>query len=364
MCGAVAAAHDVGTGAVNVIEQLGLPVAPWRPRHPGNLGSQPFVDRGPVPDVVPEYVGAVHSWTLPGIEYSFEPGVSKENDRGPTLWPSCTVRPVSLPTSGTQINKLGKRLRDGYPDVSDEDAEMLEQVLICYQAALNETKSRLSTLELEAVTRVKTITTLVEKLRRDRRMQLQVVQDVAGARIIVQERGAQDVVVAAIVREFRDGSKPPVVKDRRSRPNHGYRAVHVIVTAQDLPVEIQVRTRGQDAWAQGIERLGDIWGRGIRYGDGPNDPGALAFPDTGFDITRQKLLDGYIAMSDVIDEVERAQAKILGLAGELDQLPPDDPNRPQLEADIEEHAVAMREATERFQRIVQALIPPTTTPGA
>jgi hypothetical protein len=46
-----------------------------------DLGSELLVDRGPVLDAVPEYVGAVHSWTLPGIEHSFDPAL------GHAVWP-------------------------------------------------------------------------------------------------------------------------------------------------------------------------------------------------------------------------------------------------------------------------------------
>ena len=36
-----------------------------------------------------------------------------------------------------------------------------------------------------------------------------------------------------------------------------------------LPVETQVRTKPQDLWAQGMEKLADKVGRGIRYGEPP-----------------------------------------------------------------------------------------------
>jgi ppGpp synthetase/RelA/SpoT-type nucleotidyltranferase len=37
-------------------------------------------------------------------------------------------------------------------------------------------------------------------------------------------------------------------------------------------VEIQLRTGLQDLWAQVFERFSDIAGRGIRYGDVPDNP--------------------------------------------------------------------------------------------
>ncbi len=58
---------------------------------------------------------------------------------------------------------------------------------------------------------------------------------------------------------FADCMKSAKIVDRRAAPNHGYRAVHVIVYPESMPVEIQVRTFPQDLWAQAIERLGDEW---------------------------------------------------------------------------------------------------------
>jgi hypothetical protein len=74
--------------------------------------------------------------------------------------------------------------------------------------------------------------------------------------------------VKSIVRVFRGARSV----DRRTEPSHGYRAVHVIVKLQGRLVELQVRTRLQDSWAQAMERLADRLGRDIRYGAQAKDP--------------------------------------------------------------------------------------------
>jgi ppGpp synthetase/RelA/SpoT-type nucleotidyltranferase len=66
------------------------------------------------------------------------------------------------------------------------------------------------------------------------------------------------------------------VIDRRVAPSHGYRAVHVVAAVDDCPVEIQVRTRLQDLWAQIFEKLADRVGREIRYGSRPLLPPPLS----------------------------------------------------------------------------------------
>jgi hypothetical protein len=63
--------------------------------------------------------------------------------------------------------------------------------------------------------------------------------------------------------------------DRRADPRYGYRAVHLIVRIDQMPLEIQIRTQMQDTWANIVERLADRWGRGIRYGQDPEVPSWL-----------------------------------------------------------------------------------------
>lgn len=59
-----------------------------------------------------------------------------------------------------------------------------------------------------------------------------------------------------------------MVVDRRREPSHGYRAVHIIVTVLEKPIEIQVRTEIQHFWAQLSEKLSDLLDPAIKYGGG------------------------------------------------------------------------------------------------
>jgi hypothetical protein len=110
---------------------------------------------------------------------------------------------------------------------------------------------------------------------------------------------------------FADCSKPPVVKDRREIPSHGYRAVHVIVFPEDIPVEIQIRTAFQDRWAQATESLGDSWGRGLRYRDGPDKPDSLAGPPFAPSLTRAQVIETWTQMSDLFAGNERLELDII-----------------------------------------------------
>lgn len=154
-----------------------------------------------------------------------------------------------------------------------------------------------------ASTRVKTTGVLIEKLRRES-SRLSQVQDLAGARIVLSDRRQQDEAVERITTFFIERcQKPCEVKDRRVEPSHGYRAVHVIVFTDGIPVEIQVRTELQDVWAQILERLADHWGRGIRYGEEPESPGAIVRVG-GRRETRREMLDSLGKLGELIDVLE------------------------------------------------------------
>lgn len=225
---------------------------------------------------------------------------------------------MPLPISGNQLNKLGKRLALPGP-ISDSDYGLLAQVAQHYQIVLDIVEAKLSRLGFQATTRVKTTGTLVDKLRRTPQLPLRSIHDVAGARIVIDGgRWEQDRATEAIMETFGDCPKAPELIDRRERPSHGYRAVHVIVFEDSTPVEIQIRTKMQDSWAQITERLGDIWGRGLRYGLGPDDPDAPAAEPDG--PTRAQVIEALTALADEIDQMELAKLEIETLAASIDTL--------------------------------------------
>lgn len=223
--------------------------------------------------------------------------------------------------SRTAVDKLGKRLATA-GDVSDDDLDLLLEVLTAYQAALHETQQRLTNLGYNPTSRTKTTSVLVDKLRREH-SSLKSVQDIAGTRIICADRDEQDEVVNAVVACFADSAKAPKIKDRRDEPSHGYRAVHVIVTVQDLPVEIQVRTERQDTWAQIVESLGDRWGRQIRYGEDPAEPDRPLYSNSG--LTRARLWEMVQSLSGRIDSVERWQQAVRRILSMYDDMAAEDP---------------------------------------
>lgn len=124
--------------------------------------------------------------------------------------------------SKTQVNKLGKRLRDKDP-IATEDLELLQRVRQSHADALDAVARLLrDELGLEPTSRLKTVRTLVERLRRQHAMSLSSMQDIAGVRVVVDgDRSAQDAVVAQVSALFPSLPEPI---DRRDNPGSGYRA--------------------------------------------------------------------------------------------------------------------------------------------
>jgi len=166
-------------------------------------------------------------------------------------------------TSKTQIDRLGDRLRKG--KFGDEELRRLDEFRRSFSGAYEEvvTAVRKAT-KLEPTGRpAKSTTSIVEKLKRET-MRLTQMQDIAGCRLVVQDIVKQDRVVGQLTAALPGA----VVVDRRKEPSHGYRAVHIIATAQGKPVEIQVRTELQHLWAQLSEKLSDAFDPAIKYGGG------------------------------------------------------------------------------------------------
>jgi ppGpp synthetase/RelA/SpoT-type nucleotidyltranferase len=201
------------------------------------------------------------------------------------------------------VNRLGRRIRTN--GLTPDDQAILELVLLDAFAALSEVTAVIKAeVPMVAITpRLKTIGTIVDKLRRERRMALSRMRDVAGIRIVEDmNRVEQDVLVRQIVGAV---GRCEVI-DRRMRPSAGYRAVHVEVNCGGAFVEVQVRTALQDQWAQIVERLGDSWGRQIRYGGGPPDSAFELVPD----FTRADLWELVVDAANWIDAIERLDAAL------------------------------------------------------
>ena len=152
-------------------------------------------------------------------------------------------------------------------------------------------------LGIEATARLKTVNTIVEKLRRER-TRLAEMQDIGGLRIVkemsITDQDQVVTAVAALLSRVR-------IQDRRSSPSYGYRAVHLIGVVDEHQIEIQIRTELQDGWAQAFEKLADVVGRDVRYGGEPTRSGDEARSLVRF----LQRLSRVIAESEMMDPQNR-----------------------------------------------------------
>jgi putative GTP pyrophosphokinase len=176
----------------------------------------------------------------------------------------------SIHPSRAQIDQLGIRLRAD--DYSDDDLRMLDRFRRSYASVYEHTVNAIrEKLRLEPTGRpAKSTNAIRDKLCRSS-MRLSQMQDISGCRLIVTDRRQQDLLIAELTGLF-PGS---TVVDRRDKPSHGYRAVHVIVWIGDKAVEVQVRTEPQQAWAEYAEKLADTIDPALKYGGGPQGQRAI-----------------------------------------------------------------------------------------
>lgn len=182
--------------------------------------------------------------------------------------------------SKTQIDRLGDRLRKG--EFTDDDLRLLDAYRASFAEPFEEavaTVCRATGLQPSDRSR-KTPLSIIQKLRRLPTLPLSRMQDIAGCRVVVADIAEQDQVAERLASAF---ARAKVI-DRRARPSYGYRAVHIVVTVRDKPVEIQVRTELQNFWAQLSEVMSDRTDARIKYGGGnPNLLGILSFVSSWID---------------------------------------------------------------------------------
>ena len=168
-------------------------------------------------------------------------------------------------TSKTQIDHLGERLRQG--TVTDADVKLLDSYRRSFTTAYESVIAAIrDAVDFGPTGRpAKSTTSIVDKLQRES-IRLTQMQDIAGCRLVVPRIGTQDRLVKLLGKRL-----TAAIVDRRKKPSHGYRAVHVIATVDSKPIEIQVRTTLQHLWAEFSEKLSDVVDPAIKYGGGPAD---------------------------------------------------------------------------------------------
>jgi ppGpp synthetase/RelA/SpoT-type nucleotidyltranferase len=183
------------------------------------------------------------------------------------------------------IDRLGERLRGQAFD--EADLRLLDEYRRTFGLAYDRVVANVQRITGVPVSGrpAKSTSSIIEKLNRES-IRLSQMQDIAGCRAIVADLAQQDRAVNSIVGEV----DSVTILDRREKPSHGYRAVHLIVRVDGKPIEVQVRTSLQHLWAEMSERLADIVDPSIKYGGGS--------------IPVREVLDGAATLARLIEELE------------------------------------------------------------
>jgi len=244
--------------------------------------------------------------------------------------------------SKTQIDRLGDRLRAG--NITDADLRLLDEYRRSFTEAYDVVAGTIRReLQLEPTGRpAKSTTSIAEKLRRES-IRLTQIQDIAGCRLIVPEVADQERVVASLVELL----TAIAVIDRRQKPSHGYRAVHIVATIDGKGVEIQVRTALQQVWAELSEKLSDLIDPAIKYGGGEEDVKQL-LSELSVTIAEQETNESRVL------EMQRSVDAMLSKPGLTDGLRSNIMNHQgrltSLKADLGSRRLKVLEMLERFNR--------------
>jgi putative GTP pyrophosphokinase len=168
---------------------------------------------------------------------------------------------------------------------------------------------------IEITQRLKRLDTLIGKLGRERGNVTQM-QDIGGVRAVVPSLRHVYVVRRRLLKSWSIIRERDYIAEPKSS---GYRALHLIVKRMGYPIEVQLRTIGQDVWANQVEEIGRQFGVELKFG------------------ARHAHLDSiFLAMAELIARSDRGELSPHNLRESLKGLPSlsieqvrkDDPNEP------------------------------------
>lgn len=119
---------------------------------------------------------------------------------------------------------------------------------------------------VEVAQRLKRRNAILSKLVREPAMALTKMQDIGGCRAILDSVDE----LRRVETRLRQKRRPLRVYDYVQRPRpSGYRGVHVIVEYDGCPIEVQLRSRRMQDWAEFVEELDGQFGQDVKNGNGP-----------------------------------------------------------------------------------------------
>ena len=244
--------------------------------------------------------------------------------------------------SKTQLDRLGDRIRKSV--INDDDLRLLDEYRRSFADAYEHMVGAIvKNLSLDPTGRPsKSTTSISDKLRRES-IRLSQIQDIAGCRLVVRDIAEQNSVVDSLQDLF--GISVSIV-DRREKPSHGYRAVHMIVQFQGKSTEIQIRTALQHLWAELSEKLSDVIDPSVKYGGGNEAVTDILAKTSGWVVGVERREVDFIVLEVQLAELTSQMIATEEKAGETE-------NR---EAGIESSLDKVNEAKKKLENLRQRIV--------
>jgi len=188
------------------------------------------------------------------------------------------ARPTTLIYSKTKVNKAADLLVSPPANIAAEQVYEALEIIQAFrdahaypmQKVRNGLVSFTNTCGVQSAVsqRHKRVPRILRKLRRMNRSMLARLEDIGGCRAVVASPDELERMYHHILKLW----GADVVRDRDyiTYPKEmGYRARHLVVLRDERRIEIQLRTDGQQRWANSIEELDARKGLNLKDGEGP-----------------------------------------------------------------------------------------------
>jgi putative GTP pyrophosphokinase len=116
--------------------------------------------------------------------------------------------------------------------------------------------------------RLKRVPQIIHKLGRMPDTMLARMEDIGGCRAVLADRTEIDGVLLRINKNWDVKRERDYIAEPKSS---GYRGVHVVIERDAHRIEIQLRTRGQQDWANTVERWAGRYRIGLKDEQGPDE---------------------------------------------------------------------------------------------
>lgn len=155
--------------------------------------------------------------------------------------------------------------------------------------------------------RLKRVPRIVRKLHRMGNSRLSSLEDIGGCRAVLADGNELERLRHRVVSNW----KTAITRERdyiaRPKPM-GYRAYHATVARDGRWIEVQLRTRGQQQWAEAVEAADARHGLNLKDGEGPES--MVRYFEVSADVIHRREYDLAIDQT-TLDEFDDARRRVI-----------------------------------------------------